>query len=149
MTDFRSKPLDVPADLEEITRADLVLYGVDHAGPSYEARVFLNNPNADVNTARERDSGYAGSFAVFGHGGCYGDEGHCAPDDRLSDEFDRRPPHPLAPYTRSLEITETLKSTRGKRVRVDVVIVLRDSKVSAASQDVSPCTDVRLVAYQD
>ena len=149
MTNFRSEPLDVPADREEMTRADLVFYGVDHAGPSYEARVFLDNPAADADSPRERDSGYAGSFAVFGHGGCYGDEGHCAPDDRRRDEFDRRPPHPLTPQTRSLEITDALKSTSGDRVRVDVVVVVRDSKVSAASQDVAPCSSVRLVVYQD
>jgi tyrosinase len=149
MTDFRSRPLDVPADREEVTRADLVFYGVDHAGPSYEARVFLDNPDADANTPRDRDSGYAGSFTVFGHGGCYGDEGHCAPGDRQRDEFDRRPPHPLTPQIRSLEITEALKSTSGNRVRVDVVIVVRQSKVSAAREDVSPCSSVRLLAYQD
>lgn len=149
MTNFRSKPLDLPADREEITRADLVFYGVDHGGPSYEARVFFDNPKADAETPRERDSGYAGSFAVFGHGGCYGDEGHCAPEDRLRDEFDRRPPHPLTPQTRSLEITDALKRTSGDQVRVDVVIIVRDSKVTPASQAVSPCSDVRLLAYQD
>lgn len=82
MTDFRSKPLDVPANWEDITRADLVFYEVP--GPSYEAEVFLDNPKADADTPRELDSGYAGSFAVFGHGGCYGDEGHCATDCETS-----------------------------------------------------------------
>jgi hypothetical protein len=86
------------------------------------------------------------SFAVFGHGGCYGDEGHCAPNDRLRDEFDRRPPHPLTRQTRSLEITDALKRTTGEQTRVDVVIVIRESQVSAASQDVSP---LRLLTYQD
>ena len=149
MTDFRSKPLDVPVNREDITRADLVFYEVDHSGPSYEARVFLDNPKADSDTPRDADSGYAGSFAVFGHGGCYGDEGHCAPNDRLRDEFDRRPPHPLTPQTRTLEITDALKRTTGEKTRVDVVIVIRESEVSAASQDVSPCASVRLLAYQD
>jgi hypothetical protein len=149
VTDFSSKPLDVPVNWEDITRADLVFYEVDHAGPSYEARVFLDNPKADADTPRELDSGYAGSFAVFGHGGCYGDEGHCAPNDRLRDEFDRRPPHPLTPQTRSLEITDALKRTTGEQTRVEVVIVIRESQVSAASQDVSPCTSVRLLTYQD
>jgi hypothetical protein len=149
VTDFRSKPLDVPVNREDITRADLIFYEVDHSGPSYVARVFLDNPKADADTPREPDSGYAGSFAVFGHGGCYGDEGHCAPSDRLRDEFDRRPPHPLTPQTRTLEITEALKRTTGEKTRVDVIIVIRESEVSAASRKVSPCTSVRLVAYQD
>jgi hypothetical protein len=149
VTGFRSKPLDVPVNREDITRADLIFYEVDHSGPSYVARVFLDNPKADADTPREPDSGYAGSFAVFGHGGCYGDEGHCAPSDRLRDEFDRRPPHPLTPQTRTLEITDALKRTSGEKTRVDVIIVIPESEVSAASQKVSPCASVRLVAYQD
>jgi hypothetical protein len=149
VTDFRSKPLDIPVNREDITRADLVFYGVDHAGPSYEARVFLDNPRAAADTPREPDSGYAGSFVVFGHGGCYGDEGHCAPNDGLRDEFDRRPPHPLTPQTRTLQVTDALKRTGGDETRVGVVIVVRESQVQAASQGVAPCTSVRLVAYQD
>lgn len=149
MTDFRSKPLDVPVNREDVSRADLVFYEVDHSGPSYEARVFLDNPKADLDTPREPDSGYAGSFAVFGHGGCYGDEGHCAPNDRLQDVFDRRPPHALTPQIRSLEITDALKRTSGDQIRVDVVVVIPESSVSPASQDVPPCASIRLLAYQD
>jgi hypothetical protein len=47
---------------------DLVFAGVDQAGPSFEGRVFLNNPAADESTARSPDTGYAGSFHVFGYG---------------------------------------------------------------------------------
>jgi hypothetical protein len=47
---------------------DLVFAGIDQAGPSFEGRVFLNNPAADESTARSPDSGYAGSFHVFGFG---------------------------------------------------------------------------------
>ena len=138
MRRFASKPLDVAADREEITRADLILYGVDHSGPSYEARIFLDNPRAD-----------AGSFAVFGHGGCYGDEGHCAPEDRFTDEFDRRPPHPLTRYIRTVPVTEALKRTTGDQVRVQLVAVPRETKDSPASEDIAPIETVRLVAYQD
>jgi hypothetical protein len=48
-----------------------------------------------------------------------------------------------------LEITDALKRTTGDQTRVDVVIVIRKSQVSAASQDVSPCASVRLLTYQD
>lgn len=49
-------------------RADLVFAGVDQAGPSFEARVFLNNPDADEGTPRRTQEGYAGSFHVYGYG---------------------------------------------------------------------------------
>ena len=42
--------------------------GVEQAGPSFEGRVFLNNPGADETTPATDDAGYAGSFHVFGYG---------------------------------------------------------------------------------
>ena len=41
---------------------------MEQAGPAYEGRVFLNNPNADANTPRTAEHGYAGSFHVYGLG---------------------------------------------------------------------------------
>jgi hypothetical protein len=49
-------------------RAELVFAGVDQAGPSFEGRVFLNNPDADATTPRTPDTGYAGAFHVYGYG---------------------------------------------------------------------------------
>lgn len=42
--------------------------GVDLAGPSYEGRVFLNNPQAGPDTPLTAEQGYAGSFHVYGYG---------------------------------------------------------------------------------
>jgi hypothetical protein len=49
-------------------RAELVFGGVEQAGPSFEGRVFLNNPGADESTPRTPEAGYAGSFHVYGYG---------------------------------------------------------------------------------
>ena len=49
-------------------RAELVFTGIDQAGPSFEGRVFLNNPDADESTARTPETGYAGAFHVYGYG---------------------------------------------------------------------------------
>ena len=46
----------------------LVFRGVEQAGPSFEGRVFLDNPDADETTPATDDAGYAGSFHVFGYG---------------------------------------------------------------------------------
>jgi hypothetical protein len=149
MKRFQSQPLDLPAEREHVTRADLVFYGVDHSGPTYEARIFLDNPRATDKTPLDVENGYAGSFTVFGHGGCFGAEGHCAPKDRYVDEFDRRPPHPLTPLTVAVTVTDALARLKKKRARVHVVAVVRKSKMGKApgAASIPPCDQVRLVTY--
>jgi hypothetical protein len=56
------------ASVRDARRAEIVFAGVDQAGPSFEGRVFLNNPDADETTPRAPDTGYAGSFHVYGYG---------------------------------------------------------------------------------
>jgi hypothetical protein len=110
----------------DFKRADLVFEGVDHAGPSYEARIFLNNPGATAETPRTANEGYAGSFHIFGHGNCFGDVGHCDVDERGKAPHDLRLPHPLTPARKLVKITDTLKAVLqrdGKLQQVTVVPV--------------------------
>ncbi len=37
------------------TRADIQLLGLRHAGASYEASIFINNPNADLSTEHRQN----------------------------------------------------------------------------------------------
>ena len=80
MAAFVSNPVTVTltAPDEPITRADLEFHGVDHSKASFEGRLFINNPDAGPGTPTNHES-YVGSFWMFGHGGCAGDEGHCEP----------------------------------------------------------------------
>jgi hypothetical protein len=39
--------LDIKKLENEFYRADIEIHGVDHSGPSYEGRIFLNNVNID------------------------------------------------------------------------------------------------------
>jgi hypothetical protein len=95
-------------DLEsEFYRADLVFHGLDHAVPSYEGRIFINNPKAKYDTPTDLKHGYVGSYFVFGHGSCLGDAGHCDVHAG-SQKFDVIP-NPLQPYDLSVIITDKLK----------------------------------------
>lgn len=99
-----------PTVLEgQFSAADLVFYDVDHSGPSFEALVFLNRPEADLQTPLDLDAGFAGSFVIFGHGGCFGDEGHCDVPTFYKDPFDDRPLHSLTPHTKLVDVSEALK----------------------------------------
>jgi tyrosinase len=133
---YVSDPIAIPAreDQEDFARADLEFYGVDHSGSSFEAMVFLDNPDADENTPRETGSGYAGSFYVFGHGGCFGDVGHCDIPEGPRGPFDRRSPHPLTPQKRTVVVTEPLKLVRDTvdgDLTVTVVPIASESPVNA------------------
>ena len=96
------------SDISDFARADLVFTGVAHSETSYEVRAFLNNPEADDTTKRTLEAGYGGRFVVFGHGGCYGDLGHCDIPTGPRDIYDLRPPHPLAPQIKIITVTKAL-----------------------------------------
>lgn len=147
MTVHSTAPLELPtfADRDDVTRADLVFYDVDHAGPSYVAHVFVDSPDATADTPRDVQNGYAGSFTVFGHGGCYGAEGHCMPDRRESDAFDLRLRHPLTPYVKTVTVTEALAPALldASRTEVVVTVVVEPSEADAPA----PFGLVRLLTY--
>jgi hypothetical protein len=106
---FISKPLKV--DLKnlkkKIYRADLEFDGIDHSSASYEGRVFINNPRATYVTGKKAENGYVGSLYVFGHGGCFGDIGHCDVHGERR-PYDFRSAHQLTPIKKRLIITESL-----------------------------------------
>lgn len=147
MRRWTSPPLERPdIDEEPFTRADIVFYGVDHSGPSFEGLVFLNNPQAGPDTTRTPENGYAGSFKVFAHGGCYGDEGHCHIVQRPVDPYDLRPPHPLEPWTLTVIATEAITALDTPEVTVTVVAVVPEEEHDEGS-DVLTLDHVRLATY--
>src|SRR4029077_834020 len=97
--------------------ADLVFENVDHSDISYEVRVFLNNRSADEATPRSQEEGYAGRFVVFGHGGCYGSQGHCDVPAQPRQQADLRPPHPLTGHTKIVTITKPLQTILASNVK--------------------------------
>lgn len=122
---FTSRPVDVEmaSPAHRANRIDLELDGVYHGEASYEGRVFLNNPLANAATPRTLDTGYAGSFHVFGHGGCLGDPGHCDVRDHNRDARDLRPGHMLTPRNVRVNVTKTLQAIAVKQSNVSVTIV--------------------------
>lgn len=67
MGSYTAPPIPMPP-FRGVPRVELVFGGVEQAGPPFEARVFLNNPDADESTALTPETGYAGSFHVYGYG---------------------------------------------------------------------------------
>jgi tyrosinase len=112
---FTAVPLPLPsaAGVKPFYRADLLLYDVDQMGASYRAAVFFDNPGADQSTPEDAEHGFAGSFSIFGKGGCFGDEGHCIPR-APQHSFDRRPPHPALPTLKVVRVTDAVRALVGR-----------------------------------
>jgi tyrosinase len=154
-----SAPLDLPGHDPDadFVRAELQFHGVDHSGLSYEARIFLNRPDADAESERQgsdETAGYAGSFHIFGHGGCFGDVGHCDVPSEPRSAQDLRLTHPLTPDTKVVIITEALKRLRAEgaaSVTVTVVAHVYDPGELPVGRDLAEpllFDDVRLVTYE-
>ena len=106
-------------------RADIEFHGVDHSGASLEARVFIDNVDANASTALEPGQGYVDSFYIFGHGGCFGDDGHCEVPTGPRRANDIRPQHQLTPIDVRVVATESLKAAveRPDRKKLTVTVV--------------------------
>ena len=145
-----SKSVAVDTLPSKYERADLEFIGVEHAGASYEARVYVNNPHADAATQPIEANGYAGSFYVFGHGGCFGDVGHCDVHAHHREAFDPRRSHPLEPMKKVVVATNTIRSAaaRGSSINVTVVpIVTSWSDRVEDTHDVLKFDHINLVTY--
>lgn len=129
-------------------RADLEFDGVDHSGASFEALIFLNNQGANDRTAPTPKNGYVGSFHIFGHGGCFGDVGHC--DVRgLPRLYDPRPAHPLTPARKVVIATEAIRraTRQGKQMTVTVVPIVTSGTSRCDFEDVLKFDRVSVVTY--
>ncbi|MBV9365804.1 MAG: hypothetical protein JO286_18060 [Solirubrobacterales bacterium] len=145
---FTAPTLDTSKLDAEFTRADIEFLGIDHAGSSYEGRVFLNNPEADEQTPRAREVGYAGSYFIFGHGGCLGDVGHC--DVKPRDPFDPRPGHPLTPGRKVLIATEALRRILPvAEITITVVPLIRSvGPKSGDDENLVKVNAIRIITYR-
>lgn len=107
--------------------ADFEIGGIRHTGSSYEGLVYINNANASADTGKDAEAGYAGSFNVFGHGGCFGAEGHC---DNREDErrrFDRRPLARSIRMKKRVDISDALRNAAQSEPEIQFTILARTS----------------------
>ncbi|MET0557597.1 MAG: hypothetical protein ABW065_02835 [Solirubrobacterales bacterium] len=141
---FTSDPIELPTRDRPFARADLLFYGLDHSGASYEARVFMDSRGV----GKEADAShraYAGKFFVFGHGGCFGEVGHCDLPS-AADPFDLRPSHQLEPATRIVTVTDALLRLLERDAGAAKVTVTAHTE-GRASNEVLAFETVRLATY--
>ncbi len=141
---FTSRPIELPPADRPFERADLIFLGVDHSGDSFEGRVFFDPRGVGPEAGLDHKA-YVGSFYILGHGGCFGDVGHCdIPTER--DPFDLRPAHQLEPATRVLTVTDAVKGLLERGVEAAKVTVVAQTE-GRASNAVLAFDRVRLATY--
>jgi hypothetical protein len=148
---FVSKPvpIDIAGPEHRFVRADLEIYGIYHGEASYEGRIFFNNVKADHDTPRDLEHGYAGSFYIFGHGGCLGDPGHCEVNEHQREAYDFRAPHPLTPAMKRVTVTDALREVAKtqKEVTVTVVPLVSAANEMCDTQNVFRCEGMKFLTY--
>jgi hypothetical protein len=113
-------------DAPSLRRADIVVAGLEQAGPSFELRIFLNNPRADADTELAQATGYAGSIHVYGYGQPPAGVGA------------RAGPHPRIPMTRYVMATEAVRTAaaQGPTAAVTLVAVPLETPVPDTDPDI-------------
>ena len=118
---------NIPAN--SFDHAEIVFDGVEHTDVSFEALLYFNNPDANYRTGRTEESGYVGSFDIFGHGRCFGAVGHCKVRSREPRYGDYREEHPLTPLQKRVVVTQGLKQMlkgAGKKLHcIKIVPIVR------------------------
>lgn len=146
---YVSAEIDLSTLPRHFSRVDLVFEEVDHAGASFEARIFINNAGADRTTEKAPAAGYAGSFHIFGHGGCFGDVGHCDVVPRRT--HDPRRAHPLTPVQRTVIVTEAVRRAMSQSEKATLTVVPVVTGVTAkvdARAEVLKFDRVSVIAYR-
>lgn len=144
-------PVDVGdiARSDDFSRADLEVGGIKHTGSSYDAWIYFNREDANQGTGTE-DPGFVGSFSVFGHGGCFGAEGHCdAPDERR--RFDRRPLSRAIRMKKRVTLTDALRAARADGGQLQITIVgtpVAGSSPAAEPEGILDVKRVSVVVYR-
>jgi hypothetical protein len=140
-------PIELPEE-HAFGRADLEIYGINHFRPSYTALVFFNDPKLRTSSASRDRPGYAGSFSIFGHARCSGDEGHCTVHDHLR-RFDDRPSHPLTRAFKRVTVTAALRDVYagGAREVTITLIVAAPEDPEHASASLFECQGMQIATF--
>jgi tyrosinase len=142
-------PSAIAVPAADFRHADFEIGGIRHTGSSYEGLVYINNPDATPDTGKDESAGYAGSFDVFGHGGCFGAEGHCdAPHERR--RFDNRPISRAIRMKKRVDISDALRNAAQSEPEIQFTIVARtrDGLVGSDPEGVLDVKRLSIVTYR-
>jgi tyrosinase len=125
---FAAKPIPIADTVSRsFRRAEVRLQRVPQLPRSCFVRVFLNLPDANAATPLDHLN-YAGYFAIFGHGPCYGGPGHCdLPGQRR--QYDLRPRDHNTPRNHRVDVTKCARrlfEAGASEIQISLVVIGAD-----------------------
>jgi hypothetical protein len=147
---YHSEPISLDiGKSSDFYRADIEFHGIGHGTESYTGYVFLNNGDADLRTPKTLEENYVGCYHIFGHGGCFGDIGHCDIIDKTGN-YDFRAEHPLTRGFKRLVITEQLRilGKQSKEFIVTIVPVIKTDKNTMDIKEIVEIEKIDIVTYE-
>lgn len=139
-------PLPFPEDPHYV-RADLEFFSINHFRPSFTVHLFFNDDTVDETNYQEDRPTRAGSFSIFGHDVCTGDEGHCAGEGPWR-RFDRRPSHPLTRAFKRVTVTDALREAVAEWEDLVITAVVVAVPSEMEYERLLECEGVQLVTFE-
>ena len=134
MTKVSTSKASIPQKVvDQHSKAEVRLHGVQRAIGSHFFRVFINQPDATNKTPTKDNDHYVGYIARFGHGNCIGGPGHCDIPALTRRKYDKRPRHHNTPTNHKLDATKTIQKLRAKgqtEFQVQVVVMSPDGRMA-------------------
>ncbi len=115
ITRFKSAKANVPpAVLARHSRAEVRLHKVQYSTSAGAfIRVFLNEPDASINTPTRGNDHFVTQIATFS-GECIGGPGHCDVPPKTRRRYDLRPRHRKTPGNFRIDVTDTIRKLTAK-----------------------------------
>ena len=132
ITKFNAAPATVSqTTLDSHRKAEIVLHRVQVGNlQNATIRVFLNTPNASIETPLANNDNFVEQFSTFS-GSCYGGPGHCNLPLDNTRTFDRRPLHHHEPRNYKIDATAAVQRVLNqgdKNITIQLVIIGNDGK---------------------
>lgn len=126
--------------------ATLQFHQVQHPKESYVVHVFVNQDDAGPDTPIENNPNYAGRFTIWGHGKCFGGEGHC---DVPANAREKGIWHHLLPFDIEHDISQCVECLGAYSGKLDVSLVIKvigDDGKETVKQGGLQCDQISVVS---
>lgn len=125
--------------------AAVQFHQVKYPKESLIVHIFVNTPEASKGTPRNNNPNYAGRFTIWGHGECWGGQGHCDVPANARTTDSR---HHLMPFDINYDISQCVAKIGafGKEIDVSIVVDVLGKDVNDETTEGLLCDQISVVS---